>query len=214
MVARARDGASSVATLSLGHLGEAVEVLSEAFYDYPVMRHVLRASGPRYGESLDQLVAFFCERRLAGPGSVLGVSVDGALAGVAVTDVPGSGDGEDDVAEEERRARVRRLVSQIGGEAVSRLREYDEVAENLMPAGSYHYLGMLGVRERFQGTGVGKRLVEATQASAEADRGSSGVCLHTETPGNVPLYEHLGFELVGEDEVAALRTWCMFWPCA
>lgn len=201
---------ASVQELSSAQRSEAVAVLCEAFRDYPVMRYVLAGAEGEYDRRLEVLVDFICERRLEDRGSVLGLEADGALAGVAVVDDPGSGEGID---EEEQRQRVRQLVGAIGGDAVSRLKTYDEVGDALMPAGGYHYLGMLGVLRRFQGRGLARDLVEATQALAEASPRSTGVCLHTETAKNVPLYEHLGYEVVGEADLDALHTWCMFRPC-
>ncbi len=60
--------------------------------------------------------------------------------------------------------------------------------------------------------GLGRVLVEATQALAVRSAVSTGVCLHTETAKNVPLYEHLGFEVIDEAALGDLRTWCMMWP--
>lgn len=201
---------TTIERLSEGHRDEAVAVLNDSFYEYPVMRFVLSDAGREYDEHLSALNAYFCSRRLVHGGWVLGVRVDGELAGVAVFDAPG-----DSVEDQEiQRQWVRNLVRDIGSAAVGRLSEYDEIAEALMPEGDYHYLGMLGVRSKSRGAGLGKRLVEATQRQAGERQESAGVCLHTETPGNVPLYEHLGFEVVGEAELGALHTWCMLWSSA
>lgn len=199
----------SVERLNASQREEIVAVLNEAFHDYPVMRYVLADAGEHYVEQLTALNDYFCDRRFGDDGAVFGVSVDDELAGVAVLDAPvGPNEPQPD---DHRRERVLRLVRAIGSHAVERLRAYDQVGDSLMPPGSYHYLGMLGVLRRCQGQGLGRLLVEATQALAEESTLSTGVCLHTETPGNVPLYERLGFEVVGEDEVAGLRTWCMMW---
>lgn len=199
----------SVERLSSAHRDESVAVLCESFHDYPVMRFVLADAGRRYDEHLAALVAYFCSRRLVGNGWVLGAMEDRNLAGVSVFDVPG-----DDSAEEreEHQFWLQALVRDIGESAARRLEEYDQIGEPLMPAGAYHYLGMLGVLSRYQGRGLGRRLVEATQALAQQSEVSTGVCLHTEMPGNVPLYEHLGFETIGEADVGPMHTWCMFWP--
>ena len=86
----------------------------------------------------------------------------------------------------------------------------DEAGESLLPEGDYHFLGMLGVVSRYQELGLGKKLVEATQALVADFPASSGICLDTESPGNVLFYERLGFEIVGEADVADMHTY----PCA
>ena len=198
----------SVQRLSSVHRREVVQVLDDSFRDYPVMRFVLSDAGERYDAHLTALNDFFCDRRLADGGWVLGVRVDGELAGVAVLDAPEDDPGSDP---EGHRRRVLRLVSAIGAGAVERLKIYDAAGDSLTPSGDYHYLGMLGVLERCQGLGIGRQLVEATQELAVASEISTGVCLHTETEKNVPLYEHLGFEVVGQADIAGLTTWCMMW---
>jgi GNAT superfamily N-acetyltransferase len=195
----------AIERLTAAYRDEAVVVLSDAFRDYPVMRHVLSDAGRHYEEHLWALNDYFCSRRLVHGGLVLGAMVDGELAGVSGFDAPG-----DLVDEDQQREWTRALVRDIGEEAVARLSKYDQVGEALMPSGDYHYLGMLGVLARHQGLGLGKGLVEATMDEARESPISTGVCLHTETPDNVPLYEHLGFEVIGEAEVDGLRTWCMF----
>jgi GNAT superfamily N-acetyltransferase len=198
-----------VTRLSSAHQDETVVVLCESFYDYPVMRFVLADAGRRYDQHLSALVAYLCSRRLVGDGWVLGAMADGNLAGVSIFDEPG---GDMVETEEMHQHWLCALVRNIGESAVARLSEYDKVGESLMPQGDYHYLGMLGVLSRYQGLGLGKQLVEATQALAAGSPASSGVCLSTETPGNVPFYQHLGFEIVGEAEVGDVHTWCMFSP--
>jgi GNAT superfamily N-acetyltransferase len=195
----------AIERLTVAYRDEAVVVLSDAFRDYPVMRWVLSDSGRHYEEHLWALNDYFCSRRLVSGGLVLGAMVDGDLAGVSACDTPG-----DLLDEEEQREWTRTLIRDVGKDAAARLWKYDEVGQALMPSGDYHYLGMLGVLASHQGLGLGRRLVEATLDKARESPVSTGVCLHTETQGNVPFYELLGFEVIGEAEVDGLHTWCMF----
>ena len=41
---------------------------------------------------------------------------------------------------------------------------------------------------------------------------STGVCLNTESVGNVSFYEHMGYRIVGHRPIDILETWCMFRP--
>jgi hypothetical protein len=44
------------------------------------------------------------------------------------------------------------------------------------------------------------------------DPESAGVLLTTETPGNLPLYEHFGYRILGQARVDELTTWTLFRP--
>jgi GNAT superfamily N-acetyltransferase len=72
---------------------------------------------------------------------------------------------------------------------------------------------MIGVRAGFKGSGLGRRLLERVHHHSPEVAGSEGVSLHTEDPGNVPLYEHFGYEVTGRGRVAPeLETWTLFRP--
>jgi hypothetical protein len=44
------------------------------------------------------------------------------------------------------------------------------------------------------------------------EAGVAGVCLSTEDPENVPMYLHLGFEVVSEADIDEIHTWSLRWP--
>ncbi|NIJ36660.1 GNAT superfamily N-acetyltransferase [Sphingopyxis panaciterrae] len=59
------------------------------------------------------------------------------------------------------------------------------------PKGRFWYLHYVGVRPEHQGKGHGGRIIRAQTAVADAE--GLPCWLETATPGNVPLYERLGF---------------------
>lgn len=59
------------------------------------------------------------------------------------------------------------------------------------PKGRFWYLHYVGVRPEHQGKGHGGRIIRAQTAVADVD--GLPCWLETATPGNVPLYERLGF---------------------
>ena len=62
-----------------------------------------------------------------------------------------------------------------------------------------------------RGTGQGRALLDHVHAMSAAHPQSPGVSLSTEVPGNVPMYEHFGYRVVGSARVAPeLTTWVMF----
>lgn len=58
-----------------------------------------------------------------------------------------------------------------------------------------NYLTMVGILPDLQGNGLGRRFIELLEAEVGTKRGWS---LDTENPGNVVLYEKLGYALVGK----------------
>ena len=64
------------------------------------------------------------------------------------------------------------------------------------------HIEQLSVRPERQGSGVGRALIERARAWA-AEHGRTAVTLTTfsDVPWNRPLYEHLGFAVIGEHEI-------------
>lgn len=75
------------------------------------------------------------------------------------------------------------------------------------------YLALVGVRPATQGTGAGRRVVEAALSSMR-DAGYERCVLATDDEPNVGLYTHLGFEVVDQLDHPAtgLRSWIMARP--
>lgn len=64
------------------------------------------------------------------------------------------------------------------------------------------HVEQVSVRPDHQGAGVGRALIERARAWA-ADTGLSAITLttFTDVPWNAPLYHHLGFRVLREDEL-------------
>ncbi len=185
---------------------EATRVLVESFYDYPYMRLMLRSSGEAYPEHLDEFVRFVLDARFTRRHPVLGLREGGDLGAVATVVEPGPS---------ERSPEIQQLFDDLeaalGEEPMELMSEWEEKSHIGRPDEPFHYLGMLGVLPDQQGKGLGGKLVRAVKDLAFEHAGSTGVCLNTEVESNVALYEHLGFEVVGEADVDDVHTWCMFW---
>jgi GNAT superfamily N-acetyltransferase len=183
-----------------------LDVLCDAFRDYPVMRHVL-GGRHRVPADLRTLIRLFVAARLLRSEPVLGVSGDdGSLAGVATLTPPG-----ERTAPEAFRALRDETWRKLGEVARSR---YDAFATATAPftvAEPHWHVNMLGVRHDVQGGGYGRTLLERAHALSSCDFQSRGVSLTTEVPGNVPLYEHFGYRVLGHARVAeGLETWGLF----
>lgn len=67
--------------------------------------------------------------------------------------------------------------------------------ESYHPREPHWYLPLIGIDPMHQGKGLGGILMR--HALAECDREGSLAYLESSNPRNVPLYQHLGFELLG-----------------
>lgn len=183
-----------------------LDALCDAFHDYPVMRFVL-GDRPDYAPRLRTLIGLFTQARVARGDLVLGVDGPGGrLAAAALVNLPG--DPTPAPWFEEFREQVWR---ELGPAERARYELYGTVSHAHDPTEPHHHLGMIGVRGEHQGEGLGRALMEAVQAAAEADSASLGVSLTTEVARNVALYEHFGYRVVGHSRVApTLETWSLF----
>jgi len=182
---------------------EIVSVLVAAFYNYPVMRFILRNS-PDYEIHLKAIMEFYSEARLSKMRPVLGVRADDSLVAVALVDVSSLKPWF------ELKTELVRLKTTIGEEAYSRLELYETKTAGAEPAYPHHFLGMLAVRPEHRGKGYSRMLLEEVRRLSITDPESSGICLTTEDPENVRLYQHFGYQVVSETDIEDLHSWCMF----
>jgi len=188
---------------------EAIETLCAAFYDYPVMRYTLADAGDDYDDKLRALIGFFCNKRLVQGWPVLGCRAEGRVAGVALVNEPGMT--PDATLVERLRTE---LAAAIGDEALNRFQRYEDESDLDAPPEPHHFLGVLGVHPDLQGSGLARPLLDEIAAMSEAHPESTGVCLNTEDPANVPFYVHMGYRTLARRTIDTLQTWCMFRPGA
>lgn len=186
---------------------QVVDVLCEAFFDYPVMRYVLEPTEGDYGPSLRRLIDFFVMARFHRDEPVLAIMDGSSAVASSIVTLPGR-------QSPVEVARLREEVwSELGSEARSRYGEYGDASlEFELEVPNYH-LNMIGVRGIARGRGLGRVLIERVHSMSREDPGSRGVTLTTEVAANVPLYEHLGYEVVGHVRFGdGLETWGLFRP--
>ncbi|MBS11901.1 MAG: hypothetical protein CME19_09920 [Gemmatimonadetes bacterium] len=66
------------------HKPAALDVVCEAFYDYPVMRYAIAESGDDYNHHLREVIGLFCENRFGRELPLYAIRDDGEIAAVAV----------------------------------------------------------------------------------------------------------------------------------
>jgi len=183
----------------------AVEVLCRAFRSYPVMRFVL---GEEQGqdERLHSLIGFFTDVRFAMEWPVLAVIAEDRVVAVALVNEP-----HDRTFLQRFEEGLTRVQQELGAAAFERLKSFERASEVNEPREPHYFVGMLGVLPEVQGSGYARLLLEHVREMSLA-AGLAGVALSTEDAGNVPFYEHIGFEVVGQGAVDDLPTWSMWWP--
>ena len=195
-----------VSKLSPAQTEDAVTVLCDAFQDYPVMRYVLGSTGD-YHRRLRTLIGFFVSARAYRDEPVLGVhDRAGTLSAVAVVSLPGQREAP------EALATLREQVwAELGAEERQRYEAYGAACEPFAIISPHYHLNMIGVRRSHAGRGLARKLMEAVHRLSDADSGSSGVSLTTETVQNLPLYEHFGYRRMGHAVVGGgLETWAFY----
>ena len=187
---------------------EVVDVFSEAFRDYPVMRFVL---GPERADSerdLRTLIGLFVMARALRGEYLFGIrGPNGLLEAAATVSRPGTPMPEAFVALREE------VWSALGADARARYEAYGAAQAPFDRPEPHLHLNMIGVRRAVRGSGLGRVLLDHVHALSRDDPGSAGVSLATENPANVPLYQHVGYVVTGEAVVSPeLRTWALYRP--
>jgi GNAT superfamily N-acetyltransferase len=195
-----------VSKLSSAQTEDAVTVLCDAFQDYPVMRYVL-GSASDYDRRLRTLIGFFVSARVYRNEPLLGVhDRAGTLSAVAVVSLPGQGEAPEALA-----TRREEVWAELGKAERERYEAYGAAAAQFAITSPHYHLNMIGVRRSHVGRGLARKLLEAVHRLSDADGGSAGVSLTTETEQNLPLYEYFGYRRIGHAPIGdGLETWGFF----
>jgi GNAT superfamily N-acetyltransferase len=184
---------------------EIVDVLCDAFRDYPVMRYVLDDTGAGYDGRLRRLIGLFVSSRILSAQPIYAVEEAGGLIAVATTTPPGAPH-----RPPEFQAIRDAAWAELGADALARYETLVAAWERVPFPEPHLHLNMLGTRRTHAGRGLGRRLLETVQETARR-LDVRGVSLSTEDPRNVPLYEHCGYRVTHHVRVTdALETWLLF----
>jgi len=192
----------------MAHVQHAVDILCNAFHNDPVMRYVLAPVEGDYNQHLQTLVNLFVMARAWREEPILGVFDGNELAAVATLTLPGKRHPPAEFA------RLRETVwHELGEAARLRYEAFGEATQAFEIGRPHYHLNMIGVRRLHVGRGFARLLRDAVHAISQSDPALYGVTLTTEAPGNVSLYQHFGYEVVGHARLAAqLETWGFFRP--
>lgn len=182
---------------------EALKVCLETFHDYPAMRFMLGGNGD-FPSRLALLIGSWIDSRLIRSVPVLGIEQDEELAAIALVDEPAQ-----PIMPEEFERENESLRSTLGEETWHRIAAFEQALADLEPKEPHHYIGLMGVRDHYQGRGLARQLIEEVARLSRQDPDSQSICLSTESPDNLPFYTHLGFTILGEVQIGSLRSWTL-----
>ena len=195
--------------LSRDRLDDVIDVMAEAFLDYPLMQWVAGPEGD-VAARVRRLVAFFITRRVVKGGPMFGVIDDDRLVGAAAITLP---------AEPAPPPGITALEIDVwralGEPSRKRYQAYSDANSKFFSGlGPHHHLNMIGVRSSHKGRGLARPLLEAVHQLSDADPKSSGVSLTTELEKNLALYQHFKYSVIAENDVAEAPfcTWGLFRP--
>ena len=192
----------AVSPVPANRLDAVVDVFADAFAGYPVMRFTVGDEGDIAARER-RLVRLFVDRRVARGGPVFGASELGGAILLTLPNEPAPG--------AEVAAISAAAWRELGDAARVRYDEYAAASNFFADYEPHLHLNMIGVRSTRKGTGLGRVLLDAVRRLAEEHPSASGVSLTTENPRNVDLYQHFGYECVGERQFGpGLKTWGMF----
>jgi ribosomal protein S18 acetylase RimI-like enzyme len=195
--------------LSEADVPAAIGVLRESFFDYPVMRYVIGDAGREYGERLDAMLNFFALARIHRAEHLFGIRSDaGDLVAAGLVSIPGIGTSPEEVL------RLRAdLWNRLGSAAERRYAAYSSTCQQFAMNEPHLHVNVIGVARKYQGTGLGRALLEHVHSLSASNPESIGVTLTTENPDNVAFYRKFGYSLTGHARVSPeLETWAFFRP--
>ena len=198
----------SIRELYPSDVPEVVDVVSDSFADYPVMKFVLQHGREGYETRLQRFCHFIAMARVHRSEFMYGVRDTDRLQGVALVSLPNRS-----VKSHALEQLRDELWRDLGDGPRERYAAYTGAVEPFMPREHHYHINVLAVRSDAQGRGYARALLDHVHTMAQRDAESSGVSLTTEKESNVSLYEHFGYRVLGQTTVAPeLMAWGFFRP--
>ena len=182
---------------------EAVTVLRDAFRDAPALMSILRGVGQKSRDRKLKVMFREVVHAAARRSHVLGITLDGSVAAVAIFHPPG--------------AYPPPLLTQLtclgrttlktGPRGLLRFIRWTSQIDRHQPAFPHFHLEVLGVTPECHGRGLGSAMLQEIVSIADAE--NTPCFLETADQRTVKLYHQFGFEVVDEDDILDIHLWFM-----
>jgi len=166
-----------------GDLSKVAALLARAFHSDPLLNYIL-ADSKRPHEAKEVYFRFCFQTSQI---RVMGNGEEAAALWVAP---------EAKVGLMNQLTLIPAIVRTMGVKSIPKCVRAMMASERSHPKRKHFYLMAVGVDPRFQGQGIGTKIIR--QTLIECDRARVPVYLDTSNPRNLPLYERLGFKITGE----------------
>ena len=194
----------NIRTLSHKELPAAGEILLHSFRDYEVMRYMFNQAKGDYDALVTEFLLYFCRMSLAHNWPCLGLFENNKL--LAVT----AGRGVEEELQQSFIDEFDHFCAKVGTKAAEKIHRYEQGSADMHHSEPHYFVEVIGVHPEHQGKGYAKELLLAFELASQQDPVSTGVCLNTESPGNVPFYEHMGYTLTIDRAIDNIHSWCFF----
>jgi hypothetical protein len=145
---RAREVRVEILELHGERAPDVVDVLSEAFFDYPVMRFVIGPNQNDYEACLRRLVGLFVMARVLREEHLLGIPGTAGLDAAAIVSRPGGGPAPDAF-----RPLAEEVWNDLGAAARARYEAFGKACAPFQIEEPHLHLNMIGTRRRAKGAG-------------------------------------------------------------
>ncbi len=195
---------SEIIPLEAKHTEDAIEIVSAAFDDYPLMNFFF---GNAYKRSAKAMGQYICDRAKIDDSLLLGALVRDKLQGVIWAIPPETNNDKDKSAISDLEER---FVRSLADEAVERINIYDNLKNANKPSPPHFYVNVLGIHPHSQRMGIGSKLLEHIHISSNQHPKSCGVALDTQIETNVAYYQRFGYQVSSTENLDRVKHWFMF----
>ncbi|NJP04223.1 MAG: GNAT family N-acetyltransferase [Chloroflexaceae bacterium] len=195
-----------VVELTAHDLDQIAAILTQAFIEDPLIRHVLNDHNEDYQQILHALFLTNCQHRLVHHNvQIIGYREGAPLVGVAVISPP-----DVPLMHEDRHINDNGLLNRLSATETQLFTAHEHVIEQYRPSIPHMYLVLLGVHPEKRGRGYGAALLRTMHDLSAMHPTSQGVYLDTQNAVNVPMYQHFGYQILGYEQSGPVGTWCLF----
>lgn len=185
---------------------QVIETLTLAFGADPMLRY-LAPVDDAYERMAPAFFGCLFDLRAYGGGEV---RVTDDVSAVSLWNPPG---GNRLDAEHVEAVWEEQVLTRLDAAELERMDVFGETLESIHPEEPHWYLGVVGVHPDRQGEGLGSAVIRALLDEPQA--AGDPAYLVTATERNVPVYRHLGFEVLSETDIqGGPHLWGMWRPSA
>jgi GNAT superfamily N-acetyltransferase len=191
--------------ITAARIEETVEMINAAFRNDPVMCYFVGDDGASDKDLMKRVVALSVLPRLQAGFPLRAAVVDNEIVGATCTSPVFAGTDHSIVS-----AVTAELRRELPVGVNRRIEAYEAATKKFEVKTPHYYVGVLAVRPDRQGHGLGGRLLREIHEWSRQHPHSEGVALDTENPVNVPMYQHLGYEVTGEEHIDGVDVWVLY----